>query len=156
MKALFISNDPSIFDPASAARTRMQAYAAAIGTLYVLSRANVKDVSTYRDGVQEGGLILYAVGGGKLMRLLALMQKAHALVKREGIDVVSAQDPFEYGWVAARAVRGTAAKLHLQVHTDFCSPWFTRASVMRSAHVPMPLLNKIRLRIADAVLPRAQ
>ncbi|MDO8576566.1 MAG: glycosyltransferase, partial [bacterium] len=54
-----------------------------------------------------------------------------------------------------RAVRGTNAKLHIQVHTDFLSPWFIRSGNWRSPAVRMPLLNRWRRRIADEVLPAA-
>ncbi len=155
MKALFISNDPNLFDPNSPVRARMQTYAAAIGQLHVLSRAHPKDVRAYAEGVQEGALILTAVGGGKLGSLLALKRNARRLVAEAGIEVVSAQDPFEYGWIAHEAVKGTPAKLHIQVHTDFCSPWFTRSGVMRSPKVPVPFLNKVRLHLADTILPKA-
>jgi len=155
MKALFLSNDPSIFIPGSPARERMKAYAREIGILYVISRAHQKDVAAYKHGMSEEGLTLVAVGGGKLLSLLALLYAAKRLIQKEGIEIVSAQDPFEYGWIAYQACRGTSTKLHLQVHTDFCSEWFTRVSVMRSARVPMPLMNKVRVRIADRILPYA-
>jgi glycosyltransferase involved in cell wall biosynthesis len=155
MKALFIANDPSIFDSESPARARMQVYAAHIGTLHVLSYAKPEHHHVYAGGLQEGGLILTSVGGGKIGRFLALQKKARDLIGSEGIEIVSAQDPFEYGWIAMQAVQGTEAKLHLQVHTDFCSPWFTRSGVMRARSVPMPLLNTVRRAIADRVLPKA-
>lgn len=155
MKALFIANDPSLFDPASPVRERMQRYAASIGSLHILSSARGNDVAEYRHGVQEGGLVLQSIPGGKRWRLLGLLRAVRRLIKKEGIEIVSAQDPFEHGWVALAASRGTQAKLHIQVHTDFCSPWFTRRHVMRAADVHMPLLNSLRLRIADRVIPQA-
>lgn len=155
MNVLFISNDPSIFDPLSPARARMQLYAGAIGTLHVLSRASGAHVRAYRASVQEGSLHLHAVGGGKVMALFQLLTRARSLIKKEQIEIVSAQDPFEYGWVALHAARATKIRLHLQVHTDFCSPWFVRGSALHAARVRMPLLNTIRRRIADRVLPEA-
>lgn len=155
MNVLIISNDPSLFVEGSPARDRMRAYAAAIGSLTVLSRAGAEACKLYKDGVQEGGLTLYAVRGGKVFGIAALKNKAHALIKERGIEVVSAQDPFEHGWAAAQAVRGTGAKLHLQVHTDFCSPWFTKGKGDRAAEVKMPLINKVRVRLADTLLPKA-
>ncbi|MEK7114366.1 MAG: glycosyltransferase, partial [Patescibacteria group bacterium] len=71
------------------------------------------------------------------------------------INVVSAQDPFEHGLAALRAVHGTSAKLHIQVHTDFLSPWFVNSGNWRSPRVRMPFLNRYRRRIADQVLPMA-
>jgi glycosyltransferase involved in cell wall biosynthesis len=151
MKALFVSNDPSIFDAASPARVRMRAYAAAIGELHIVSIAKVGAREEH-----EGGLHLYPVFAPRLWRVRALAQKARALIATHGIEVVSAQDPFEHGLAALRATAGTGAKLHVQVHTDFLSPWFTRRGNMRSPMVAMPLLNRWRVRVAGRVLAQAR
>ncbi len=150
MKVLFISNDPTIFDAASTARARMRAYAAAIGELHIVSAAPGGAAE-----VNEESLHLHPVHAWKLFRVRALAERAHALILEHGIEVVSAQDPFEHGLAALRAVRGTSAKLHIQVHTDFLSPWFTRSGNWRSPRVRMPLLNRYRRKIADRVLPAA-
>lgn len=149
-KVLFVSNDPSIFDEQSATRARMRAYASAIGELHILSVA-----PRGMRNVIEGALHLYPVHTWRLLRMRALTKKAQALILEYGIEVVSAQDPFEQGMAALRAVEGTKAKLHVQVHTDFLSPWFIRSGNWRSAQVRMPLLNRFRLRWADEVLPKA-
>ncbi|HYF28803.1 MAG TPA: glycosyltransferase [Candidatus Paceibacterota bacterium] len=149
MKALFIGSDPTIFTPESPARTRLKRYAAEIGTLHVLSRG------PHATDLEDGPLHLHAVDGGKLAALHAMQGKARRLIKEQGIEIVSAQDPFEHGWVAYQAKKGTSAKLHLQVHTDFCSPWFVKGTMLRAAHVQMPVLNTIRRSIADRIIPRA-
>ncbi len=145
MKVLFVSNDPTIFDPSSAARARMHAYALAIGELHIISTA-AQDARE----VQEGSLFLHPVRVSRLFRLHLLVRRAHALILKHGIEIVSAQDPFEQGLAALYAVRGTDAKLHVQVHTDFLSPWFTRSGNFR-----MNTLNRSRQRIAGRVLPAA-
>ncbi len=150
MKALFLSNDPTIFTAASPARLRMRAYAETIGELYIVSSAS-RDALAER----EGNLFLYPVYVSKFFRMRALAQLAHALILEHGIEVVSAQDPFEHGLAALRAARGTKAKLHIQVHTDFLSPWFIKSGNWRSPRVRMPLLNRSRRKIADRVLPKA-
>ena len=150
MKALFVSNDPTIFAAASPARARMRAYAEAIGELHIVSSAP----SAARDE-QEGNLFLHTVHVSKLFRLHTLARRAHALVLEYGIEIISAQDPFEHGLAALRAARGTEAKLHIQVHTDFLSPWFVKSGNWRSPRVRMPLLNRSRRKIADRVLPHA-
>ena len=150
MKVLFISNDPTIFDATSAARARMRVYASATGALHILSSAPKEAREE-----QDGNLFLYPVHVGKLFRMRALAQRAHALILGKGIEVVSAQDPFEHGLAALRAVRGTSAKLHIQAHTDFLSPWFIKSGNWRSPRVRMPFLNRWRRRIADRVLPEA-
>lgn len=150
MKVLFISNDPTIFDATSAARTRMHTYAALIGELHILSPAN----KSAREE-QDGNLFLHPMRSWKLLRVRVLASRAHALILQYGIDVVSAQDPFEHGLAALRAVADTPAKLHIQVHTDFLSPWFVKSGNWRSPNIRMPFLNRYRRNIADRVLPKA-
>ena len=150
MRVLNIGSDPSIFIAESAARVRMRAYAEAIGELHILSSANPDAREE-----QEGNLFLHPVHTSKIFRTHALAKRAHALILEKGIDVVSAQDPFEHGLAALRAVRGTNAKLHIQVHTDFLSIWFVKSGNWRSPRVRMPLLNQYRRRLADRVLPAA-
>lgn len=150
MKTLFISNDPAIFDAASAVRARMRLYAAQMEELHILSLS-------YADAreEQDGNLFLHPARSWKIFRVSVLAKVAHALILEYGIQVVSAQDPFEHGLAALRAVQGTSAKLHVQVHTDFLSIWFVRSGNWRSPRVRMPALNWYRRRIADRVLPHA-
>lgn len=150
MKVLFVSNDPAIFDPATAARARMRSYAAAIGELHVVS-----PVPFDAREEQDGPLHLHPIHALKLFRVRALARATRALIAQYCIEVVSAQDPFEHGLAALRAVQGTSAKLHVQVHTDFLSPWFVRSGNWRSPRVRMPLLNRYRRTLADHVLPQA-
>jgi len=150
MKVLFVSNDPTIFDADSATRARMRTYAAVIGELHIVSAAGLAAREAH-----EENLHLYPVHSWKLFRIGALEKRAHALILERGVEVVSAQDPFEQGLAALRATRGTNAKLHIQVHTDFLSPWFVRSGNWRSPRVRMPLLNRYRRELADQVLPEA-
>ncbi|HVW82861.1 MAG TPA: glycosyltransferase [Candidatus Paceibacterota bacterium] len=150
MKALFISNDPSIFDASSEARVRMRDYAAAIGELHIVSPA-AKDAQE----IAEQNLFLHPVRASRLFRIGALAKRARGVIAERGIEVVSAQDPFEQGLAALRAVQNTPAKLHVQVHTDFLSPWFVKSGNPRSPRVRMPLINRLRRRWADKVLPQA-
>ncbi|MBI2025320.1 glycosyltransferase, partial [Candidatus Kaiserbacteria bacterium] len=150
---LFVSNDSTIFDAASAARARMRAYAVAIGELHIVSSAD-------RDAreEQDGNLFLHPIHTWKIFRVRALAKRAHELILKHDIEVVSAQDPFEHGLAALRAISKTQApkpKLHIQVHTDFLSPWFIKSGNWRSPRVRMPLLNRWRRRIADEVLQKA-
>jgi glycosyltransferase involved in cell wall biosynthesis len=128
----------------------MRTYAGLMAELHIVSPA----ASGAREE-QDGNLFLHPVRAGKLFRVRALALRAHELILAHGIGVVSAQDPFELGLAALRAARGTNAKLHLQVHTDFLSPWFVRSGNWRSPRIRMPFLNRIRRRLADRVLPEA-
>ena len=128
----------------------MCAYAATIGELHILSATGHGAKEE-----QDRTLFLHPIHAWKLFRVSALARRAHVLILEKGIEVVSAQDPFEHGLAALRAVQGTSAKLHIQVHTDFLSPWFVKSGNWRSPHVRMPFLNRIRRRFADRVLPSA-
>jgi glycosyltransferase involved in cell wall biosynthesis len=151
--ALFVSNDPSIFDESSTSRARMREYANAIGTLHIISRVDKAYGGPIM--VDEGNLHLHAVRGPKLLALWRMPSQARAVILNNTIQVVSAQDPFEYGMVALKAVRGTQAKLHIQIHTDFLSPWFVRSKISRSPQTRMSRLNSIRQKLADRVIPHA-
>lgn len=105
--------------------------------------------------VHESPLHIYGICVSKWRSPWALAKHAKELIRTHGIAVVSAQDPFEHGLAALWAVEGTQAKLHIQVHTDYLSPWFTRGAIYRSPRVRMPFLNKVRVRIADKVVPHA-
>ncbi|MSU74857.1 glycosyltransferase [Candidatus Kaiserbacteria bacterium] len=150
MKVLFVSNDPTIFDVTSEARARMRTYAIAVGELHIVSSAGFSAQEE-----QEGNLFLHPVHSWKLFRVGALARRARVIILQYGIEVVSAQDPFEHGLAALKAVRGTNARLHIQVHTDFLSPWFVSSGNWRSPQVRMPFLNRYRRQIANTVLPQA-
>jgi len=154
MNILFISNDPGILTEGSAVRMRMRAYADEVarqgGVLHIVMR------SAQRIEHTDGPLMLHGIPAGRLSMLWKIPAAARALIREQNISIVSAQDPFEHGWVAARALRGTGAKLHIQVHTDFLSQWFVRGHMYRSPRVRMPLLNRFRQWMAGGVLRKAQ
>ncbi|MDP3996354.1 MAG: glycosyltransferase [bacterium] len=67
------------------------------------------------------------------------------ITNQENGFVVSCQDPFECGLAGARIAKKTGAKLHVQIHTDFLSPYFKKGG----------FLNMVRLFLAGRVLPKA-
>ncbi len=143
MKALFLSNDASIPDVASATRARMQAYAGHIGEMHVLLCTGKRRTTT------DGAITIHEVKVPKILSPFLLPRCARELILKYEIEIVSAQDPFEHGFAAMHSVRGTKAKLHVQVHTDFISPWF------RHGYTRAAFLNHIRVFLAGIVLPRA-
>ncbi len=141
MRVLFVANDPNLLVETSAVFARMQEYANAIGTLHIVT------AGTPSRTIARGPLTIHAVSCTKFTRVRALASVAHRLIVSEDIQVVSAQDPFEHGLAALRAVQHTPAKLHIQIHTDFLSPEFVRAT-----RFPMSLLNLLRQQMAGRVL----
>jgi len=153
MKVLFLGSDPSLFDRESAAHARMCAYADAIGDLHILSGARKNTHESF--ATTNGTLTLYGIHAPKLCLPFLLSHKARKIIISNNIEVVSAQDPFEHGQAAMNAVRGTAAKLHIQIHTDYLSRWYLQGKIFRGATVPVPVLNRLRRKIAEKVLPQA-
>ena len=159
MNVLFISNDPSIFEDTSPARGRMRAYAKEIGSLHIISQSKTSEVM--QEEIEGGAtLSLYPIHikmklGRRYFLFKQIIKRAKEIITTEGIQIVSAQDPFEYGLAALKAIEGTNVKFHVQVHTDPFSRWFTHVKIIYSSEVKMPLINRVRQRMADKVLPRA-
>jgi glycosyltransferase involved in cell wall biosynthesis len=149
MNVLFVSNDPSLSLSESNARVRMLEYSRAIGTLHIVTAGKK------RETIVDGQLTIHVIPCNRFTRVSSLSRKAHAIILEHTISVVSAQDPFEHGLAALKAIAGTKAKLHVQIHTDFLSPWFVRGVNLRAPKVPVPVLNRARRSIADTVLPKA-
>lgn len=140
-KVLIISDDPSLFDATSQARAEARQYAATMGELHILSTAPRGALV-----VQEDSLYLHPILSVRWFRVSRLAKSAETIIRARSIEVVSAYDPFEHGLAALQACERTGAKLHVQVHTDFLSRFFAAES----------LKNRVRIKIADKVLPRAQ
>lgn len=149
MKVLFVSNDPTILEAGSGTYLRMKEYANTCESLHIVTAGK------HTKRIDDDTLHVHAVTCNRLTRVHALARAARTIILAESIQVVSAQDPFEHGLAALKATRGTNAKLHIQVHTDFLSPWFVRESNIRALKVPMPFVNRLRRRIAKQVLPQA-
>jgi glycosyltransferase involved in cell wall biosynthesis len=132
-------------------RARMHEYASEIGELHIISPAKPDAVE-----LQEGGLVLHPVSAWKIFLPLLIAWKGRRLVRKHGIELVSAQDPFELGLAALRATHWSDAKLHIQVHTDFLSPWFVHRENWSKSQVRAWLLNKYRLHIARRVIKNAR
>lgn len=147
MRALLVANDPRAFDTGSAVRHRLHAYAKALGEVHVLSAAP----NGTRE-VHERALYLHPVSAPRLLRLLVLASRARALVRAQGIEVVSAQDPFEHGLVGWWATRGTATRLHIQLHTDPFARDFARLSLvnrLRTWLMPFIISRAARIRVVS-------
>ncbi len=123
-----LSRDPEVLRPGSEAHQRMEAYRRLAAKFYVL-------VFDPRRGKFTAVRDLYASACEAIMREQSSGDKI----------LITAQDPFEVGFVGALLKRKFKCALELQVHTDLLSPYFRGES----------LKNKIRLLIAQRILPKA-
>ncbi len=152
-----ISRDPAIFEEGAEVRARMREYGAMLEELHIIvcapspHSANVfsekkKDVSQ----IAEHTFAYATRSSSKFMRVWDGYGIAERILKAKSIHgegwIITAQDPFEtglLGWILRMQFK--RARLQLQVHTDFLSPYFARESFK----------NLIRVWFARFFLPRA-
>jgi len=139
MRVVMISTDRKLFEEGSAVRARSKKYADALGELTIIVFA--KEYFHFTE-VSDGALRIIPTNSRSRIGYLF---NAIAIGKTLSADVVSAQDPFETGFVGARIAKALNAKLQIQIHTDFLSPAF----------VALSPLNRLRIAIAGYVLQRA-
>lgn len=135
-----LSTDRTIFDKNSSAFKRMLDYSNLFDELHVLV-LNVGE--KYNMKVSES-LSIYGTGSKNKFRMFS--DAINLGKKMKDIDVVSAQDPFEIGYVGMRISKKIKAKFHVQIHTDFMSPYFTEVHKLK---------NIIRKKIAEKIIPQA-
>ncbi|MBI5401175.1 MAG: glycosyltransferase family 4 protein [Candidatus Yonathbacteria bacterium] len=145
MRVLSISTDRKMFERGSAVRARLLEYGGLAEELHVLVFA--KRSLRLRDETISPNIFLYPTNSfGKFFHIPAAIIRALALKRRcVEIDVVTTQDPFEAGVAGYIIARIFNARLHIQIHTDFLSPYFARES----------LLNRARAIVAKLLIPRA-
>ncbi|MDO8493193.1 MAG: glycosyltransferase [bacterium] len=159
MKILTVGSDRKLFEEGSAVLARQMKNAESLERLdiivYSLKDLNLKaksypDVSIEdprlgkpsRDNL-KANLSIYPTNS--LSRFLYSVDAVRIAKNLDKPDLVSAQDPFESGVAAYLIARYFNVPLHLQLHTDFLSPYFYQESV----------LNKIRYYIAKFLIRRA-
>lgn len=141
MKVLMISTDRKIFESKSGVRARVAQYGALVEELHIVVFS--KKGLGFKEQKMSENVWLHPTNS--LNRWLYVFDAIRIGKKISDIDLVTTQDPFEAGVVGWRLARACGARLHLQIHTDFLSPYFSQSS----------FLNKIRVRIAKFLLPKA-
>jgi len=147
MKVLTIGTDRKLFEKGSPVQARVLEYAARTEEMHVivmslsslgLEELHIGNLHVYP--TNSSSRLLYIRDAIRLGKRLITEQKLYSGV------VISAQDPFETGWVGYRLARCFKLPLQLQVHTDFASNYFWKGS----------FLNMIRILIAQYIIPSAQ
>lgn len=136
-----IGSDRKLFEEGSAVRERMRAYSRLLEEMHIIVFAGRElGLSVQK---LEANITLHPTNSTSRWRYPFDAARIGAAVG--GADIVTAQDPFEAGYAAWRVARAIGARLQLQIHTDFLSPYFVKSSVF----------NKIRVMLARFLLPRA-
>lgn len=141
MKALVIGTDRSVFEPRSAARERVAAY----GRLFDGYHVIVYTSPGFREEALGQATWLYPTNSRAFfLRPFDAARIGRRIVRERGIDFVSAQDPAESGLAGWLLKRRTGLPLHIQIHSDFLSPFFRRNSWK----------ERLRYWLAGFILPR--
>lgn len=147
MKVLSISTDRNIFKKESAVRARILEYGNLFEELHLVIFSKAR---SFKKEQIASNVWIYPTNSWTKWRYIENAIKIASRVMRErnfesANDVITVQDPFETGVVGAKLKKNFKIKLHVQIHTDFLSPYFAKHS----------FLNKIRVRIAKEVLRKA-
>ncbi len=141
MRVLTIGTDKRIFEDGSPTQTRIISYGGIVEELHIVCFTK----KGFKEKKISPNVYVYPTNSiSKLFWITDASSFSKVFLSKK-IDLVSAQDPFESGLVAFFIARKLKAKLHIQIHTDFLSPYFWKES----------FLNKIRVVIAKFLLPRA-
>lgn len=138
-----LSTDTHALAPSSGVRTRFCEYAKEFDELHILvlsteSGEPVEQIAENAWIYNTGSWMKWFIpfDGVKLGKKIGAEHQA---------DVVSVQDPFEVGHIGLRIAKALGARLHVQVHTDIGSPWFSKENAK----------NKVRIGVAGTVLKEA-
>ncbi len=141
MRVLTIGTDKRIFEDGSPTQTRIISYGAIVEELHIICFTK----KGFKEKKISSNVYVYPTNSiSKLFWIGDALSFSKVFLSKK-IDLVSAQDPFESGLVAFFIAQKLKSKLHIQIHTDFLSPYFFKES----------FLNKIRVVIAKSILPRA-
>ncbi len=148
IRVISIGTDRKVFEKGSAVRERL------LKQRELFSELHVVVFSTTSAGLvaeQIGNLWLYPTNSlSRWFYVRDAVSLARGLIGQRAMtsvnSVITVQDPFECGLTGFLVSRKTALPLHVQVHTDFLSPEFSKLS----------LLNRFRVRLARFILPRAK
>lgn len=133
MKILSVSTDRNIFKKGSDVRSRVIDQGSVLDELHIIVFAK-KGLGLKKEQIAKN---VWAYPTNSLSRWL-YMQDAIRLGRQcSGMDVITVQDPFETGLAGRKIAKHIGAKLQVQIHTDFLSPYFVRGGFLNAARVHM-------------------
>ncbi|MCK4918270.1 MAG: glycosyltransferase [Candidatus Pacebacteria bacterium] len=149
MNILILSTDKKIFEEKSLVRQRLLDYAELVDNLCVVV-LNLESESYKKVRISEKCTVYPTNSVNKFLYIfdaikIALNIKEFKSKDKKKIDLITAQDAYETGFIAWVMSRKIKTKLELQIHTDLFNKYFIKHS----------LANFFRSRIAKFLLSRA-
>ena len=144
MKIIMISTDRKVFEEDSDVRRRFSLYGSLVDELHIIIFA--KKSLLFKPEKISQNVFLYPTNSPSALRYV------HDAIKMSDtisdIDLVTAQDPFETGVAGVALARKFGARLEVQLHTDFLSPYFKKRNIKNIFRVP---IGKKVLKKADCI-----
>lgn len=149
MKVLMLSTDENIFKDGSEVRSRIFEYGKLVEEMHVIVKSQKSKVKNQN----FGNVFLYpsnSIFGLKTYKIAkSIIRNWKPSSSSGGLEIrnclISSQDPFETGLIGYFLKNKFNIPLHIQIHTDFLSPYFALESFK----------NKVRVFIAKKILPFA-
>ncbi len=148
MKLISIGTDRNLFKDGSAVRQRQAEYGKLFDELHIVVFTSGARIP--RKVQIASNVWVYPTNSfSKFLYVHNAVTVAGSIIRERGLSkkdtVVTVQDPFESGLVGSKIRKKFGLPLHVQIHTDFMSPYFAKEA----------FLNMARVRIAGKVLPQA-
>ncbi|PIQ92580.1 MAG: hypothetical protein COV70_00255 [Parcubacteria group bacterium CG11_big_fil_rev_8_21_14_0_20_39_22] len=146
IKILMIGSDRKMFQSSSVVRQRLLDQAKHFDEIHVVvfSRKKVKAESLQ---ISDNCWLHSTNSFSRWSYISNAIDIGSQIIKNDSQSrwVITCQDPFEAGLVGLKISKNTGTKLHIQIHTDFLSPFFYKGG----------FLNRIRIHIANRVITKA-
>ncbi len=148
MKIISIGTDRNLFDKESVVRARILEYGALFEEMHIVVFTKLS--SKYKPEKISPNMWIYPTNSfSRFLYVRDATKTAFDIYKKINQNlnniIVTCEDPFGCGLVGMRLKKKTNIALHIQIHTDFLSPFFKKES----------FFNMFRVRIAKKVLPFA-
>jgi glycosyltransferase involved in cell wall biosynthesis len=149
MKVLSIGRDKDgkIFDKNNAVGNRNVSYGRLMQSLDIIV-FTLKSQAFNKTSLSENVTIYPTNSSSRWFFVLDAISLGKKIIKENkfvrGDSVVTCQDPFECGFIGWRIARYFRLPLHLQIHTDFLSPYFKTS-----------FFQRFRVFVAKFLIPRA-
>lgn len=130
MNVISISTDRNIFKEGSAVRARQTEYAALFSEMHIVIFSRASHGVPEKIQIAPNAWVYATNSLSRFLYMKDAARIARRIISERGLaqhdTVVTTQDPFETGRVGARLKRDCGLPLHIQIHTDFLSPYFKK------------------------------
>ncbi len=143
-----ISTDAKMLEEGSPVRARMAQYGALFAELHIIVFTTKGNGGHARATISKNTFVYPTNSVSKLLYVPDAVKIGASIIANQKLSptdsVITTQDPFETGLAGGKLSEKFKIPLHIQIHTDFHSPYFKNS-----------LLNKVRIAISKRTLPRA-